>query len=818
MLIGSSVFWDLLCIGRIQLGTNLPILQKTKFGWIVTGSFQSQTIETSHCNLSQNIETDISKFWEIEECKLPRPLSADENYCENHFVNTFQRNECGRFVVNIPLCKPSSVLGDSKQGASKRFYSLERKLNLNPHLKSMYFDFIKDYINLGHMHKLSPDNSNLYYYLPHHGVYKDTSTTTKLRVVFDGSYKTTSGISLNDIQLVGPMVQNDLTSILLRFRQHTYVVSADIEKMYRQVLVCPEQRTLQCILWRFDSSQTLDTYVLNTVTYGTASASFLSTRCLIQLAKQFSSKFPEASKIIESDMYVDDLLTGSDSRSNLILHCSQVNEILNSGCFPLRKWISNDPSIIHSLNTSSNEPNLVRLGEPAKTLGLYWCPEGDLLKYKITVNDLPITKRSILSTVSQIYDPLGLLSPCVIKIKILLQKLWYEGINWDESIPMNLHSEWTNIRNQLLALEDISINRCIKIQKPIQLELHGFSDASERGYGACIYLRSLDHSNNVNVQLLCAKSKVAPMKTVSLPRLELCGALILSRLVKLVTNSLSLIIDGIYLWSDSTIVLGWINTAPNLLKTFVANRVSEIINNCDNISWFHVSSQHNPADLLTRGLNPSALKYSNLWWNGPDFLSTQYVNFPVQPIQLNISLPDTKVSTTSLTLTSVIPNFPFERFSSLLRLKRCIAFCLRFKHNSLPSNKDSRLYGSISLDEMKQSEIVILKMVQLQHFNIEIVNLNARKVLPTKSSILSLHPFMDEAGLLRVGGRLDNSSFKYEKRHPILLPHQHHVTRLIVEQEHINSLHAGPQNLLARIREKYWPIYGRSLVKKIVCK
>lgn len=290
---------------------------------------------------------------------------------------------------------------------------------------------MEEYEALGHMHRI-PDGEDVgaaTYYLAHHGVTKQGSLTTKLRVVFDGSAKTTSGYSLNDLQMVGPVIQHDLFSILIRFRSHKYVVSADIEKMYRQVEVAPHQRNLQRILWREQSSDKINTYALSTVTYGTAAASFLAIRPLQQLGHESAHDAPEGSSVILKDFYVDDLLTGGNSIEELSRVRDQLINILERGCFKLRKWASNDPRLLHGMPDSVSASNrLLDLSssDTAKTLGLIWVPTKDQICYSTNQTEAPtfVTKRTILSATAKNFDPLGLLAPCIILPKVLLQKLW----------------------------------------------------------------------------------------------------------------------------------------------------------------------------------------------------------------------------------------------------------------------------------------------------------------------------------------------------------------------------------------------------------
>ncbi|GJQ71455.1 hypothetical protein Trydic_g11180 [Trypoxylus dichotomus] len=274
----------------------------------------------------------------------------------------------------------------------------------------------------------SVDNTKPCYYLPRHGVFKESSPTTKLRVVFDASAPSSSGFSLNDIQLVGPTIQDDLFPILIRFRKHTYVVSADIAKMYRQVLIDPKYRCLQRILWRSDPNKPLHIYQLNTVTYGTASAPYLAVKCLKQLAIEHMDNFPRAANAIVHDFYVDDFLSGSDTVEEAQLLFNQVSQILQGGCFELRKWISNNPQILTVLNSSKVSSPQVMLFKQSevkdKTLGIQWNWSTDNLTYSIPNYNKtrPFTKRNLLSDISKIFDPLDLLSPVVVNAKLLIPK------------------------------------------------------------------------------------------------------------------------------------------------------------------------------------------------------------------------------------------------------------------------------------------------------------------------------------------------------------------------------------------------------------
>lgn len=820
MLIGADLFWHLLCCNKINLGKNLPCLQETELGWIVSGQIGDFQPKKSSCNLSINQELleVLTKFWHVEELSDNKALSQEELECERIFSETTTRQSDGRFVVSMPLKQSPDNLGESRTQAEKRFSALERKLSKNSDLRTRYKDFMSEYEGLNHMTLVSNSTiADCQYYMPHHGVLKESSLTTKLRVVFDASAPTSNGLSLNNIQIVGPVLQDDLLSIILRFRQYTYVISADIAKMYRQVSIDPKQRPLQRILWRADPTEPLKTYELNTVTYGQAAASFLSIRCLFQLAQEIEDCNPRIAAIIKHDFYVDDLLTGANSLEEAQQLCREISSVLKSGCFNLRKWCSNKPEVLADLEPCDLAYDILKFSVDDKThtLGLIWKCHNDQLMFHINENyaDQPLTKRTVLSTTAKIFDPLGLVSPCIILPKMLMQRLWEKGVSWDDPLPEHLQDVWLRFRNKLSELNELSISRHAVIENAVEIELHGFADSSERAYGACIYLRSISQSGNVHVNLLCAKSKVAPIKTISLPRLELCAALLLARLVHKVLQSMSLQFKRCTLWSDSTITLAWIRTSPNLLKTFTGNRVSEIQTLTKNCYWRHVPTADNPADVISRGLFPDQILHCDLWWKGPSWLISDPSIWPNENPTIN-EVPELKAQTLMTQRPSVDLDFPFERYSSFSKMQRVTAYIIRFKHNCLKG--DDRLTGNLTITELRHSLQTLVRISQNQSFYSDILSLTKNKSLNNKNKIAGLTPFIDDEGILRVGGRLKYSGYKFDKKHPILLHGNHYFTKLLFKYKHHYLLHAGPQLLLSTIRDTYWPIAGRNLARATV--
>ncbi|XP_073964467.1 uncharacterized protein [Choristoneura fumiferana] len=831
LLLGAEIFWSVLGTHRISLGKNKPSLNKSKFGYLVSGTVLSckgnNNNTTVHCNFLQNtadneLQNQLNQFFELETVRAPdhNILSKDDNACERHFTLNTTRQSDGRFIVKMPLKESPGVLGDSYEQALSRFLCLERRFKRDPNFKNKYCDFISEYIKLGHMTENKHFNrEETSYILPHHGVLREMSLTTKLRAVFDGSAVTTSGLSLNNIQHVGPTVQDDLISILIRFRQHRYVVSADIDKFYRQCLIHDSQRNLQQILWRFNPTEELKTYKLNTVTYGTASAPYLATRCLVQLGKECADS--EVASAILHDFYIDDLISGHDSEDRLIQICNTLTNVLHSGQFHLRKWRSNNSYLLNQIQGQNSSDELLKINknEYSKTLGLLWSSTEDNLTFSVDVNTFPnpISKRNILSTIAKIFDPLGLINPIVLQAKIILQRLWATKVSWDEPLSSEFQSDWANFVKHLHELNNIIIPRRVLCLSPIKIEIHAFSDASIQAYSACIYIRSISQNGEVSVHLIMAKSKVAPPKPTTIPRLELCGALLSARLVDKVKTALRLNIDSCYYWCDSTIVLGWINSPKLTLKSFVLNRINEITENTDPSSWHYVPTELNPADIGSRGFIPSQLNQSNIWWFGPDYLLLNKEHWPKKPTHKVDNLPETKI-VCHVSLTEQVQleemNTFVTKYSSFEKLRRILAYVHRFIFNCrYPNNKFTNY---LKISELNSSVNSLCLIVQKEMFKNEYNVLKNNNQLPLKNKLINVNPFLHTDNLIRVGGRLSNSNYDYDTKHPIILHASHHVTKLLFEYYHKLLLHAGPQLLLATIRHKYWPIGGRNLARKTV--
>ncbi|XP_075163153.1 uncharacterized protein LOC142235779 [Haematobia irritans] len=829
VLLGVGVFFKLLAVGQIKLADHLPILQKSLLGWIVVGDCNTDS-EVTSLVASNGIRDDdgklrelVERFWYCEELspEFVSPLSLDDQMCEDIFISTVQRSQSGRFIVRLPFRELNCSLGKSYNIALKRFLNLERKLELDSELRNEYLNFIDEYESLGHLETLSDDVdiNSVRYFMPHRPVFRLQSSTTKLRVVFDASSKTDNGFSLNDHLLVGARLQPDIFDILIRFRSYRYVITADVAKMFRQVLVHEDDCMYQCILWRPKKTDAIKVLKLRTVTYGTSAAPFLAVRCLNYLADHFKEKCPLGSQAILENFYMDDMLAGSNSMEGLLKLKDEIIEILSSGGFDLHKWRSN----CINLNFTPECLN-IKTEDCAKALGIMWDSRKDIFSFSyVDVQNTKCSKRIVLSEVAKLYDPLGLINPVVVLGKIFLQHLWCLKLDWDESLPQELVTRWIRFRKEIPILSEIEFDRSFwSTGEMVSIELHGFSDASLRAYGAVVYARACDADGKITVVLVASKSRVAPLKSLSLPRLELQGAVLLAGLMNRVKKYIAFGNPATFYWTDSTLVLQWLASHPSRWSTFIANRVSKIHSTSLVQDWYKIEGRDNQADIVSRGMYPSELKTSELWFKGPKFLNNLKESWPImgsEPLQISEEMEERRAEFT-LTATASderIDLVSTRKFSNNFpKLQRVFAYIYRWRM-SINSKLTSSHKSFLTIPELNGGLEYIIFNIQNIHFFEEkqnlILNRSANLV-----SIQKLNPFLDNSRLrlLRVGGRLTKAELPFEVKHPILLPGNHVIITSLVDYIHRFNLHPGATALMAFVRQRFWILNIRKIARRVV--
>ena len=691
---------------------------------------------------------------------------------------------------------------------------------------------MQEYIDLGHAEAVPTLDlekpPELTFYLPMHAVYKASSTTTKIRAVFDASAKSSTGVSLNDTLLVGPTVHPTLIDVLLHFRLYPVALTADVSKMYRAIELTEDDKDLHRFVWRSHQGDVLKDYRMTRVTFGVSASSFAANMALKQNAINHSHEFPMAAEVVHKSFYVDDCLTGaSDAKSALLLQ-QQLTTLFSHGGFVLRKWNSSDPSVSEKIPEDLRDTREVQIfsetNEYSKTLGIEWNAITDMFRLDISepVSVTMVTKRNIVSDVAKVFDVLGLFSPVTIKMKILLQRLWETKIDWDDLVPESLLEVWLHWRTELPTLATMHIPRCYS---PVgfslsSMQLHGFSDASEEAYAGVVYLRLVDSIGRVHTTLVMSKTRVAPIKRLSIPRLELCGAQLLTKLLCHVKKVLNVPVTSVFAWTDSSIVLSWLAGNPRRFKTYVGNRISFIIDQLPPDRWRHVPGVQNPADCASRGLFPFQLKDHHLWWKGPQWLLAEPAQWPEQPTTLCETVPVEEREICNLaTVNSASlaePVIPANRFSDFMHLKRVTAWILRFVSNLRTAVSQRCLSPHLTVPELSSAEDYWLTIVQKESFPKELDALKKGRSLPKTSRLLPFRPIWDkEHSIVRVGGRMSNSTLPYSQSHPVILDGKHPITKLIIHSEHLRLMHAGPTLLLSSLNQRFHIVGARKTVRSI---
>ena len=804
---------------------NQPYAVKTDLGWSIVGSLASIDSSSasgvcyriSHKELPPAAPRDVIKVLEADfkdtNCGDDRTSQEDIQFMRM-LETSVVMNSKGHIEMPLPF-KTRPSMPNNRGMAAKRLAHLKGRLENNPKYMEQYSEFIAEMLKEGHA-ELAVDAAKPgeVYYIPHHGVYHPRKPD-KLRVVFDCSAKY-QGHSLNDYLLSGPDLTNNLFGVLCRFRRHPIAVMCDIEKMFHQFHVSPKDRDYLRFLWweGGDTSKEPCEYRMNVHLFGAKSSPACANFGLKHLSKMFEQDYPLAGPFLRQDYYVDDGITSVSSVDEAVKLIEESRKMCSRGNLRLHKFVSNARSVLENIPSSecASEVQKVDLNKdelPVESaLGLQWNVELDTFMFPTQHKGQPDTRRGILSTVASIYDPVGFISPFVLKGKAILQEMCKRGVSWDESISEDLQPRWERWKSDIQNLDSVQIPRCYKpadMDTVTRTELHHFSDASTSGYGMCSYLRTLS-KDHVHCCLVVSKARVSPVKVVSVPRLELAAAVVAVKVSLKLKDELQMQIDEEYFWSDSQIILAYINNDAKRFHVFVANRVQFIREHTKVNQWQYVSTEVNPADHASRGCSVADLLASN-WFTGPEFLwSTDMVKCSVIEPELMLGDPEVRAHTlhvqseNSNDLLNVI-----QRYSDWDFVSRVVARILRLVH-SCPENQ------FLTIKEIHHAGLRVVRLVQEVAFRTERQVLLKNQEVSSASKLYNLDPYIMD-NVIRVGGRLRNSTLPESQRHPVLLPRDGHVTQLIVAHCHKQIHHQGRGQTLSEIRSQgYWILGGSRIV------
>ncbi|XP_077997424.1 uncharacterized protein LOC144450652 [Glandiceps talaboti] len=838
ILIGQDVPTALIAL-EVRCGRlDDPYAVRTILGWTVNGPvaksadepFISNFIHAGLKNRDDRLEDQVEQFWKLDSGPILAKYKTHPSQDDNRVVKKWNESismKNGHYHLDIPFKESIPKLPNNQRLAERRLQSLGRRLAKDPG--------IQDLVDKGYAEKVpldqvdNPEGSE--WYLPHHNVVHPAKPD-KFQIVFDCAAEY-GGTSLNKEVLQRPDLTNNLIGVLLRFRERSVAIMGDIEGMFHQVKVSNKHRdALRFLLWK-DGEMGSDPEVFRMTVhlFGGLWSPSCASFALRKTAADYIQDFPpEVIDTVNRDFYVDDCLRSLDSDDQAIEMIVSLCELLFKGGFRLTKWSSNSKRVFRSVpfEERAKEVKSLDLDSDAlpveRALGIHWDTEADVFGIKIRQKTPVYTRRGLLRITSSVYDPLGFVSPYVLQAKKIFQDECKLGKVWDDNIdPVNCH-KWEAWLKGLPKLERFKVPRCLipdEFGKVMCAQLHHFGDASEDAYGAASYLRVENVEGRVHCALVMAKSRLAPIHQITVPRLELCAAVTTIRMDSLLRNELSMPLQESVFWTDSTTILHYIWSKTKRFQTFVANRLATIHEGSSPSQWRYVNSKDNPADDASRGLNAKTMLERRRWCEGPEFLWKSEGNWPSMPVYCPSMLDDnSEVKKETKSCAAVVKGEnPVDRllhfYSDWFRLRKAVAWYRRFGE-WLKCGKP-KLGTFLTVKELQTAERAIIRYSQEMHYASEIQSLKTGKIVSKKSCIFGLEPFYDCDGLLKIGGRLDKAPIAEAAKHPIIVPRDHHVTELMVRHIHEwESCHRGREFVMSVLRQRYWIPHARPLVKRIL--
>ena len=827
LIIGQNCMKAIFPLDAIRGDWDQPWASRHYLGWALNGPVSKGKARSSSNKVmthflavkgDDSLSQQVERFWEIESSGLYEEdvgMSVNDNEVMRRWDKTTKKKD-GHYEVQIPFKQENERLPNNRPMAEKRQKQLELKLEKKPELKKQYKEAIDDLIEKGHAKEVPNEVINRsdgnVWYLPHFCVINPNKP--KIRVVFDAAAKF-GNYSLNDKVLQGPDLTNKLIGVLIRFRLRKFCIMADIKAMFYQVLVPEEQQDVLRFIWG-GKEYCLTRHVFGG-TWSPSAANYALHKTIADHGQDFSPITREAAM---KGFYVDDLLLSVDSKEEAAQLCKELKALLALGGFNLTKWLSNDKEAIEEVpEDDRSEKQQHTFEEPLaeRALGVTWDLTNDTFGYNIKMKEKPPTKRGVLSTLSSVYDPLGVAGPTILKARLIIQELFRLKVGWDERLPPEQLEMWERWLAELPYMGGFKVQRCVKPEngKIVSRELHHFSDASEAAYGVCTYVRQVDEEGVITVRLLMAKSRLAPLKQITIPRLELIAATLAVKQNEMIIKEIDEEIDQIHFWTDSMIVLKYIQNENRRFKTFVANRLAVIKEASNSEQWHHVESHNNPADIASRGASAKELSKSTLWTNGPHFLSKHWREWTKTEAVDDLEEDDPELKREVKVFTVEVKEAsPSDKlmtaFSSWPKLKTAVSWMLILKKVLLHQDEG---IPHLEAQHIKEGEHAILQHVQRKAFDEDIL---ASGVIAKSSPLVKLQPKMMN-GLLCVGGRLKQSPhLNEESKHPVILPGNSPVVVLMMRHIHERHGHAGREYVLAEARRTYWIIRGRSCIRNVL--
>ena len=777
-----------------------PVAEHTSFGWTLMSPGANSGMSQAY--LAVNTSTDFERLCALDVLGLPDTPAGDQGDVYSEFKEQLTRSPQGWYETALPWKGSHPELPNNYDGSLRRLNSLTRKLRRSNMLQD-YDRIIRDQLANGIIEVAPEHPSDKEFYIPHRPVVKETSETTKLRIVYDASARAQPDApSLNECLHAGPPLQNELWSVLVRSRLHPVALAGDIRQAFLQIRIRESERDALRFHWLVDLGSTeVVTLRFTRALFGLSPSPFLLNGVIKQHLELWRDQLPDVVDEVSKSMYVDDFISGSPTVTDAKKLKSETSRIFNDAQFDLHKWNSNVEELEHNDHSDGEESfakqqlGPLARGVESKLLGLPWNKREDTLSVIFPGKSSDMTKRGILSALASVYDPLGFVSPTMLEGKLVYREACKQKTAWDAPLPTKVIELWMKFESKLPS--SVSTQRSLAaFQEPLdEVKIHAFGDASGKGVSASVYA-VVSQKSGTTQGLLTAKSRVAK-QGLTIPRLELIAGHMAVNLAVNVRHSLAgLPIDPvIHCWLDSTVALHWINNQGDY-RQFVANRVSKIQNH-PNVTWRHVPTIDNPADIGSRG---GSVIDSEMWWKGPTWLANPQEwppNIVTQPSPE--SRGELKVQRELFAgAVEVRDDFYLilEKFG-LSKAMRICAWVSRFMHNS--RHPSSKVRGPLTTTEISNQEVFWIKRAQKEGMSdtkfaedraqLNLVN-NSDDILVCKGRIVGEYPVF-----------ISDSTLLAEK---------------LVAQAHKTTLHGGITLTMAEIRQKFWiPRLGK-LTKRVL--
>ena len=817
-----------------------PLAWRSKLGWSVSGPLGNRGSSVNYIS-DEYLDSLIKESFTTENFGVQLSHRKGANLMEKRsyaILENTTKKVGDRWETGLLWKDDDPCLPPSEMTAVNRFRSIEKKMRDSSYKKT-YVQKIQEYIEKGYARKLSPAEAERKtartYYIPHFGVV-NPNKPGKFRLVFDARSKC-FGRSLNDFLLTGPDLIRPLASVLINFRRHKVAFCADIQDMFHRILIREEDLEAQRFVFRNEEGSQIDHYTMNVMIFGATCSPSSAIFVKNKNAEEFITQYPKAVEVIHNDFYVDDLLTGAPTLEEAIKLREQVCDINKSGGFQLTKFISNSVGLIETVppklraveykDFNSKEDIIIE-----RILGLWWDPCADVFTFRVNLHKLPQgilngdipTKRKLCSIVMSLFDPLGFVGHFKIKGIMLLQNTWRSKIGWDDEIPHSIYESWQLWLNKLKSVTEVKIPRYYGCAENDEVELHTFVDASEEAFAAVSYLR-ICRKDDFETRLVWSKTRVAPLKKLTIPRLELQAAVLGCRLATTIIKELrNQPISRKVFWTDSRTVLTWIRGTDKKHPEFIANRVGEIQENTDPTDWYWVFTKENVADKATRFSAEVSFEQDDTWFTGPAFLRSN--EWPQQP---EVSKLEEESEEHGNTVAYVLQKIgeedvmvpdpeTFSSYNRLLRATGAVLVCAQIWKQKAKgkSLKTYKLASPLQPADLEWAEKRLIKKIQSDEFLAEIKQLRTMDKKINKSPIRRLNPFVDEDGVLRVQGRLKNAEIPYDMKFPIILGKRHRITELLILSEHNNQCHQGIDTVINELKQRFAIPSIRQTVKRVI--